>query len=52
MKAVIFATLLVVLLAVSPMEAARENKCVAKVFDSVKPEIDAKLAELKEVTYF
>lgn len=47
MKVVLFATLLVCLLATTPMELARENKCVASVFDVVKPEIDAKLGQLK-----
>jgi hypothetical protein len=55
MKAVLFATLLVCLLAVSPLDklnaVARQDECVAKTFDLVKPEIDAKLEQLKNV-YF
>lgn len=54
MKAIIFATLLVVLFAASPLDKlnaiAREDKCTAKVLDTLKPEIDAKLQELKGVT--
>lgn len=53
MKIIIFATLLVCLLAVSPLDklntVARQDDCVAKTFDLVKPEIDAKLEELKGV---
>lgn len=55
MKAIVFATLLVCLLAVSPfekaMEVARQDECVAKTFDLVKPEIDAKLEQLKNVKH-
>jgi hypothetical protein len=55
MKAIIFASLLVCLLAVSPLDklnaVAREDECVAKTFDLVKPEIDAKLEELKGVHF-
>ena len=50
-RSIVFATLLVCLLAVSPfekaMEVARQDECVAKTFDLVKPEIDAKLEQLK-----
>lgn len=53
MKAILFACLLVTLLAVNPLEKyealARQDDCVANVFDLIKPEIDAKLEELKSV---
>ena len=53
MKAILFASLLVCLLAVSPLDklnaVAREDKCVANVLDTIKPEIDAKLEQLKGV---
>ena len=53
MKGVIFGALLVCLLAVSPLDklnaVAREDQCVSKAFDLVKPEIDAKLEQLKGV---
>lgn len=55
MKAIILACLLVCLLAVNPMEKfealARQDDCVANVFDLIKPEIDAKLEELKNVIF-
>lgn len=55
MKAIIFASLLVCLFAVSPLDklnaVARQDDCVAKTFDLVKPEIDAKLEELKKVPF-
>lgn len=53
MKAIILACLLVAILAVNPLEKyeklARQDDCVANVFDLIKPEIDAKLEELKTV---
>ena len=53
MKAIIFATLLVVLFAASPLDklnaVARQDDCSAKVLDTIKPEIDAKLEQLKGV---
>ena len=53
MKAIIFASLLVCLLAVSPLDklnaVARQDTCAANVLDLIKPEIDAKLEELKNV---
>lgn len=53
MKAILFASLLVCLLAVSPLDklnaVAREDSCAANVLDLIKPEIDAKLEELKSV---
>ena len=56
MKAIIFATLLVCLFAVNPLDklnaVAREDKCTANVLDTIKPEIDAKLKELKGVIIF
>ena len=56
MKAILIACLLVATLAVSPLEKyeaiARQDDCVANVFDLLKPEIDAKLAELKTVPIF
>lgn len=55
MKAIILACVLVTLLAVNPMEKyeslARQDDCVANVFDLIKPEIDAKLEELKNVHF-
>ena len=51
MKIIVFACLLVALLAVNPLEKyeelARQDDCVANVFDLLKPEIDAKLETLK-----
>jgi hypothetical protein len=53
MKVIVFACILVTLLAVNPLEKyeqlARQDDCVANVFDLIKPEIDAKLKELKTV---
>jgi len=53
MKAIIFASLFVCLLAVSPLDklnaVARQDTCAANVLDLIKPEIDAKLEELKNV---
>ena len=53
MKAFLIASLLVCLLAVNPLdklnEVARQDECSAKVLDTIKPEIDAKLEELKGV---
>ena len=53
MKAIIFATLLVCLLAATPFDKvnaiARQDECVAKTLDLIKPEIDAKVEELKQV---
>jgi hypothetical protein len=55
MKVIIFACMLVTLLAVNPLQKyealARQDDCVANVFDLIKPEIDAKLAELKGVLF-
>lgn len=55
MKAIILACVLVTLLAVNPMEKyeslARQDDCVANVFDLIKPEIDDKLEELKNVHF-
>ncbi len=55
MKIIIFSCLLVLLLAVNPIEKyealARQDDCVANVFDLIKPEIDAKLADLKGVIF-
>jgi len=52
MKTIVFACLLVCLLAVSPMEQfkakAIQDTCVADALDQIKPEIDAKIAELKQ----
>jgi hypothetical protein len=51
MKIIVLACLLVALLAVNPLEKyeeiARQDDCVANVFDLLKPEIDAKLETLK-----
>ena len=56
MKAIIFAALLVCLLAVNPLDklnaVAREDKCTANVLDTIKPEIDAKLQQLKGVIIY
>lgn len=53
MKIIVLACLLVALLAVNPLEKyeeiARQDDCVANVFDLLKPEIDAKLETLKTV---
>ena len=53
MKAILFASLLVCLLAASPLDklnaVARQDDCAAKVFDLLKPEIDQKLEKLKNV---
>ena len=53
MKIIVFTCLLVALLAVNPLEKyeelARQDDCVANVFDLLKPEIDAKLETLKTV---
>ena len=53
MKVILFATLLVCLLATSPFEKlnaiARQDDCSAKVLDLIKPQVDAKLEELKKV---
>lgn len=55
MKVIIFACILVTLLAVNPIEKyqalAKQDDCVANVFDLIKPEIDAKLADLKGVIF-
>lgn len=55
MKVIVFACLLAVIFAVNPLEKyeaiARQDDCVANVFDLIKPEIDAKLAELKNVLF-
>lgn len=55
MKAIVFACILVTLLAANPLEKyealVREDVCVANVLDLIKPEIDAKLEELKTVLY-
>lgn len=55
MKAIIFAALLVCLLAVSPLDklnsVMRQDDCASKAFDLIKPEIDAKLEELKTVLF-
>lgn len=55
MKVVLFATLLVCLLAVSPFEklnaVVRQDDCSAKVIDLLKPEFDAKVEELKSVPF-
>ena len=52
MKAIIFAALLVCLIA-SPLDklnaVARQDECAAKVLDTLKPEIDAKIEELRQV---
>ena len=56
MKAILFASLLVCLLAVSPLDklnaVARQDDCAANVLDQIKPELDKKLEELKSVTLF
>jgi hypothetical protein len=56
MKAILFASLLVCLLAVSPLDKlnalARQDSCAANVLNIIKPEIDAKLEELKNVHLF
>ena len=55
MKVLLFASLLVCLLAVSPLDklnaVARQDDCASKVFDLVKPELDQKLEELKNVLF-
>lgn len=55
MKAILIACLFVAILAVNPLEKyeaiVRQDDCVANVFDLIKPEIDAKLAELKTVPF-
>jgi hypothetical protein len=55
MKAILIACFLVAILAVNPLEKyealARQDDCVANVFDLIKPEIDAKLGELKTVPF-
>jgi len=47
----LFASLLVCLLAVSPLDklnaVARQDDCAANVLDQIKPELDQKLEELK-----
>ncbi len=54
MKVLIFTTLLVCLLA-SPLDKynalVRQDDCAAKTLDLIKPEIDAKLEELKNVIF-
>ena len=53
MKAIIFATLLVCLFAFNVEEIiSKQDECTAKVFEIIKPQVDAKLEELKKVTYF
>lgn len=56
MKAILFASLLVCLLAVSPLDKlnaiARQDDCAANVLDLIKPELDTKLEELKNVDLF
>jgi hypothetical protein len=51
MKAIIFACLLVVLFAASPLDKYKElvsqDTCASQAIDAIKPKIDAKLAELK-----
>lgn len=52
MKAIILAVLIVFTLAVDPLAnlkaAVKENTCASETLKNIKPEIDAKLAELKK----
>jgi hypothetical protein len=52
MKSIVFACLLVVLLAVNPLDQYKtlvnQDDCASKTIELIKPEIDAKLAELKD----
>jgi len=56
MKVIFFASLLVCLLAVSPLDklnaVARQDDCASNVLDQIKPELDQKLEQLKNVNSF
>ena len=53
MKVIIFATLLVCLFALNVEEIiAKQDGCTANVFEIIKPEVDAKLEQLKSVSIF
>jgi hypothetical protein len=56
MKVILFTSLLVCLLAVSPLDKlntiARQDDCASSVLDQIKPELDQKLEELKNVNLF
>jgi hypothetical protein len=55
-KAIILALFIVAIFAATPLdiirEAAQDNSCATKTLELIKPEIDAKLAELKEVLFY
>ena len=56
MKVILFASLLVCLLAVSPLDklnaVARQDDCASNVLDQIKPELDEKPEKLKTVNLF
>ena len=56
MKVILFASLLVCLLAVSPLDklnaVARQDDCASNVLYQIKPELDEKLEKLKTVNLF